>query len=65
MMFDKKTAPPHENQVRQAEAGATDVADDYCAYEPDPKAHTDQAAHDLDVLSAHCLRYDLGVVYRL
>jgi hypothetical protein len=65
MMFDKKTALPHENQDNQSAAAATLAEDEYCKYEPNPKARTDQAAHDLDVLSAHCLRYDLGVVYRL
>jgi hypothetical protein len=33
-------------------------------YAPDQEAHSEQPPNDLDVLMVHCLRYDLGPIYR-
>lgn len=40
------------------------LPDERDRFVPDPEAQDDQAPNDLDVLMRHCLRYDLGAVYR-
>ena len=65
-MIARKFKPaPQRDMSKKNDDAAPDDSVEFCQFEPNPKAHTDQASHDLDVLTSHCVRYDLGAVYRL